>query len=479
MLNKKEKIVMKKKISFLLIIAISLIFSAIPMQGYADADSPIVLTVKEGSEPIKSFSLEELKNIMIAQGGSNRYLYSGYNTYGTAKGPFEGRGPDLKSILNVAFEKTEGDYLEELDDDKVIRFVAGTDSYMVRMTVKQLKQPRYYYPNGPREFFVRDTAKGSRGSEASRQGAIPVPVRIHLGEPGAEGGETVLRVGQVAPNEQNWPLAVKDIAQGTNGGQIIIEASPAQKIPSHITTSVSGRTVVYPGENIKLNSPILPEIGIPKIYYTTNGTNPTIPTMDSDIYNYNSFVPSQTRTITVPATAGGTFTIKAFSMKYGRLDSDVQTFSYKIVPIPKQGVTYTVGSSKYKITRSAASAGSAAYMRRSKKTYKTSSVPANARINGYTFKVTSVADKAFRKNKKLKKVTIGTNVTKIGKQTFYGDKKLKTIVIKSKKITKCGKAAFKGINKKAIIKVPKSKLKKYRKLFKNKGQAKTVRIVKL
>ena len=476
MLNKKEKIVMKKKISFLLIIVISLIFSAIPMQGYADIGDPIVLTVKEGSTEKMRFSLDQLITIMREQDSQETYSYSGYNTYGTAKGPFDSRGPDLKSILNVAFEKTEGDYLEELDDDKVIRFVAGTDSYMVRMTVKQLKQPRYYYPNGPFEGENRDTEKGSRGSESSREDKAEVPVIIHLGESGHEGEETVLRVGQVAPNEQNWPLAVKDIAQGTNGGQIIIEDSTAQKIPSFLTISVSGRAVVYPGENIKLDYPVLPEVGIPKIYYTTNGTNPT---MDSDIYNYNSFVPSQTRTITVPATAGGTFTIKAFSMKYGRLDSDVQTFSYKIVPIPKQGVTYTVGSSKYKITRSAASAGSAAYMRRSKKTYKTSSVPANARINGYTFKITSVADKAFRKNKKLKKVTIGTNVTKIGKQTFYGDKKLKTIVIKSKKITKCGKAAFKGINKKAIIKVPKSKLKKYRKLFKNKGQAKTVKIVKL
>nr|HPR23668.1 hypothetical protein [Bacillota bacterium] len=128
---------------------------------------------------------------------------------------FDGRGPDLKSLLNNAFGMDEGsDYLESLADNKVIKFVAGTDSYMVRMTVKQLKQTRYYYPNGPDGAEIRDTAKGSRGSEASRQGAIPVPVRIHLGETGAEGGETVLRVGQVAPNEQNWPLAVKDIARG-------------------------------------------------------------------------------------------------------------------------------------------------------------------------------------------------------------------------------------------------------------------------
>lgn len=466
MLNKKEKIVMKKKISFIFVIVISLIFSAIPMQGYADIGDPIVLTVKEGSTEKMNFSLEDLKAM-----DQEEHSYSGYNTYNTAKEVINNKGPGLKSILNVAFEMPEGvDYLEGLDDNKVIRFIAN-DGYRVSMTAKQLKQTRYYYPDG----YI-GTEKGSRGSEASREGRVEVPVIIHLPELDEEDPETVLRVGQVAPNEQNWPLAVKDIAQGTNGGQIIIEDSPAQKIPSFLTTSVSGRAVVYPGENIKLNYPILPEIGIPKIYYTTNGT---VPTMDSDIYNYNSFVLSQTRTINVPATAGGTFTIKAFSMKYGRLDSDVQTFSYKIVPLPKQGGTYTVGSSKYKIIRSAASGGSAAYMRRIKTTYKTSSVPASARIKGYTFKVTSVADKAFRKNKKLKKVTIGSNVTKIGKQAFYGDKKLKTIVIKSKKITKCGKSAFKGINKKAKIKVPKSKLKKYRKLFKNKGQAKTVKIVKL
>jgi len=61
MLNKKEKIVMKKKISFIFVIVISLIFSAIPMQGYADIGDPIVLTVKEGSTEKMNFSLEDLK----------------------------------------------------------------------------------------------------------------------------------------------------------------------------------------------------------------------------------------------------------------------------------------------------------------------------------------------------------------------------------------------------------------------------------
>ena len=77
---------------------------------------------------------------------------------------------------------------------------------------------------------------------------------------------------------------------------------------------------------------------------------------------------------------------------------------------------------------------------------------------------------------KVKKVTIGSNVTSIGAQAFYGCKKLKQITISSKKLTKVGKKAFKGITKNAKIKVPKKKLKAYKKLLKNKGQGSGVTI---
>ena len=71
---------------------------------------------------------------------------------------------------------------------------------------------------------------------------------------------------------------------------------------------------------------------------------------------------------------------------------------------------------------------------------------------------------------------IGANVKTIGSAAFAGDKKLKSIVVKSKVLKKVGSKAFKGINKKAVIKVPKAKKKAYNKLFKKKGQAKTVKI---
>lgn len=67
-------------------------------------------------------------------------------------------------------------------------------------------------------------------------------------------------------------------------------------------------------------------------------------------------------------------------------------------------------------------------------------------------------------------------MTVIGKRAFYGDGRLKTIAIKSRKLHQVKKQALKGINKKAVIKVPGKKLKKYKQALTGKGQAKTVRI---
>ena len=85
--------------------------------------------------------------------------------------------------------------------------------------------------------------------------------------------------------------------------------------------------------------------------------------------------------------------------------------------------------------------------------------------------VTQIGDKAFYKCTKLKKITIPSKVSKIGKQAFYGCKNLKTITIKTTKLTskKVGSKAFKNISSKATIKVPKSKLKAYKKLLREKG----------
>ena len=92
--------------------------------------------------------------------------------------------------------------------------------------------------------------------------------------------------------------------------------------------------------------------------------------------------------------------------------------------------------------------------------------------------VTTIGDKAFYKCTSLTSITIPSKVTKIGKSAFEGCKKLKTITVKSTKLKSVGKKALKGIHTKAKIKVPKSKLAKYKRLFKNKGQGKNVKVTK-
>lgn len=98
-------------------------------------------------------------------------------------------------------------------------------------------------------------------------------------------------------------------------------------------------------------------------------------------------------------------------------------------------------------------------------------IPATVTINNVKYNVTSIAAKAFKGNKKLKKIVIPSTVIKIGKQAFYGCKNLKSINIKSTKLTSksFGSKALKGINAKATIKVPKKKLKAYKKILKKAG----------
>ena len=109
---------------------------------------------------------------------------------------------------------------------------------------------------------------------------------------------------------------------------------------------------------------------------------------------------------------------------------------------------------------------------------KTVTIPSTVKINGETYKVTVIADYAFKNNKTITKVTIGSNIKSIGKNVFKGCKKLKIIKIKSTKLTSktVSKNAFKGLTKATTIKVPKKKLKAYKKLFKSKGLSSKVKV---
>ncbi|HCT92735.1 MAG TPA: hypothetical protein DF613_15350, partial [Lachnospiraceae bacterium] len=143
-----------------------------------------------------------------------------------------------------------------------------------------------------------------------------------------------------------------------------------------------------------------------------------------------------------------------------------------------KGKTYTVGSLEYKVTKANAAKGTVSVSGVKRKTVKSVSVPEKVKIGNYSYTVTAIGSNAFKNCKSLQKAAIGKNVKQIGSGAFYGDKKLKTITVKGKSLSGVGKNALKGIADKAVVKVPSSKLVSYKKLFKNKGQAKTVKVRK-
>lgn len=135
---------------------------------------------------------------------------------------------------------------------------------------------------------------------------------------------------------------------------------------------------------------------------------------------------------------------------------------------------------KYEVLTPTPGKATVKYVAPTKKNIKKAVVPASVKINGVTYKVTTIAKNAFKNCKSLKSVTIGKNVKKIGKKAFYGCKNLKKITIKTTKLTakNIGKNAFAKTYKKATVKVPNKMLKKYKKALRNKGISKKAKFKK-
>lgn len=157
------------------------------------------------------------------------------------------------------------------------------------------------------------------------------------------------------------------------------------------------------------------------------------------------------------------------------------TYTYQIneaIPVKGEVLDDSKYQAQYKVTKAGKSGGTVMYIKPINGVKSSVTVPATVEMDGITYKVTGIASNAFTGNSMLKKVTIGKNITSIGTKAFYNCYNLKTITVKSNGLKKVGKKAFKGIKATAKIKVPKKKLSAYKKLFKNKGQGKKVKITK-
>ncbi|MFG6328163.1 MAG: leucine-rich repeat protein [Lachnospiraceae bacterium] len=127
----------------------------------------------------------------------------------------------------------------------------------------------------------------------------------------------------------------------------------------------------------------------------------------------------------------------------------------------------------YKITGTGTNK-TARYIKSTKKKPVNIIIPDIIKINGSTYKVTSIEKEAFKNSKKLKSVQIGKNISSIGQKAFFGCKKLSNITVKTNKLLykSIGKKAFSKGNSKPTVKADKSKLKLYRKIFQSRGMSK-------
>ena len=144
----------------------------------------------------------------------------------------------------------------------------------------------------------------------------------------------------------------------------------------------------------------------------------------------------------------------------------------------QKGDVKTISGAKYTVTN--VDKKTVEY-KKSKKNTKSVSIPNTVKItvNGEkeTFQVTGIAKNAFKNNKKLTTIKLGSNIKTIGANAFSGCSKLKSITVSSKKLTSVGKNAFQGIHKKAVFKVPAKVKKKYKKLINAKtGYRKTMKV---
>ena len=151
-----------------------------------------------------------------------------------------------------------------------------------------------------------------------------------------------------------------------------------------------------------------------------------------------------------------------------------------VTPTPSVSVGTKITDKKtgniYKVTSSRSSSQTVAFIGNKVKTSVT--IPTTIKITGATYKVTEISTNAFKNNRKLKKVVIGQNIVRIGKNAFYGCKKLTSITIKSSRLTlkNIGKNAFKNTSPKATVKVPKKQKALYNQILKKRGLNKKAKV---
>ena len=182
-----------------------------------------------------------------------------------------------------------------------------------------------------------------------------------------------------------------------------------------------------------------------KAAHTFDGGKVTTPATKTTkgVKTYTCTVCGMTKTESIPVTgdsAGSGTGDKGNTSGTGETEgNDTDTLK----PAVGASVKDESGKADYKVTSADKTNPTLEYTAPVSNTAKTVSVPASITAGGVTYKVTAIADNAFKNNKNLTNIKIGSNVTTIGKNAFYGCKKLQKVTI-GNAVTTIGASAFSG-----------------------------------
>lgn len=262
---------MKRCFALLLLLVMLFCFS-LP----AFAQDPVLVISGDGVNKEVSFTAAELAALPQEQA-----FYTCFNNFPTAK-QYYVQGVTLRSLLELAGIHTEACSIT----------VAAADGYNKSFLVEQLLNERYSFD-----------AEGKKT-------AVPAMIALQISEQGydsLEPAKNKLVAGQLSAQEQNNPWFVDGVATVT-----VSTERPVRWMRPICTEEAT--------EGGILLTPTHPAMEGAKIYYTTDGSDPTV---ESAMYNVSAqrFQPE----LNLPIMAADGATVKLIAIGPGRPDSMIET----------------------------------------------------------------------------------------------------------------------------------------------------------
>lgn len=295
----------------------------------AEENSTAALSVYDGNQLVKEYSLDDLKAI-AAKEGNKKYKYSGYNrnpsfyTFGDPDNEKTPSREDVKECIGPTVEGILADAGISYTDKQSVT-ILGNDGYGQKFIAEDIFGERYYFPNGA-------GIKNGDGAKAENyEGAQVTPAIIDIYDKSPETAyvDTVLRFGQKVPNERNNTFFAKYVAAG---GKIIVGDEVSEQWEAVNTPKYNSGTVL-PDTVIEFDTKYVNnKYAAGTVYYTvaySNGEiapNGTEPKAGDTIYNYDKYEGINPPTL----EEEGIYTIKLKVIGYGLLDSETTTFTYKV-----------------------------------------------------------------------------------------------------------------------------------------------------